>query len=210
MAIGLVATAFAWPVPAHAATVPSGVVCSTFDASTSTATLRIGTRNPDNDLETVPIGENNFFYPDLDDRGQPTQFSPGQQGWDFTVNAAGQQLFWGLNGVYVDLEPFLDPETLPYGRPCPERGPQITSVVPAALRAGVADQRVTVFGQGLAGSTATVSGAGVSADALADTSDQRLDVIVDVEPGASLDPRCLLYTSPSPRDGLLSRMPSSA
>ena len=25
-----------------------------------------------------------------------------------------------------------------------------------------------------------------------------------------LDVRCLLYTSPSPRDGLLSRMPSSA
>ena len=32
-------------------------------------------------------------------------------------------------------------------------------------------------------------------------------------PGTSLDPYygiCLLYTSPSPRDGLLSRMPSSA
>ena len=27
---------------------------------------------------------------------------------------------------------------------------------------------------------------------------------------ATLDPICLLYTSPSPRDGLLSRMPSSA
>ena len=29
-------------------------------------------------------------------------------------------------------------------------------------------------------------------------------------PAASAPPRCLLYTSPSPRDGLLSRMPSSA
>ena len=28
--------------------------------------------------------------------------------------------------------------------------------------------------------------------------------------GGTLDDRCLLYTSPSPRDGLLSRMPSSA
>ena len=28
--------------------------------------------------------------------------------------------------------------------------------------------------------------------------------------GATLYPACLLYTSPSPRDGLLSRMPSSA
>ena len=34
---------------------------------------------------------------------------------------------------------------------------------------------------------------------------------VDIE-GVTLNPalRCLLYTSPSPRDGLLSRMPSSA
>ena len=28
--------------------------------------------------------------------------------------------------------------------------------------------------------------------------------------GKEMDPSCLLYTSPSPRDGLLSRMPSSA
>ena len=32
----------------------------------------------------------------------------------------------------------------------------------------------------------------------------------DVGTGASLFAACLLYTSPSPRDGLLSRMPSSA
>ena len=31
-----------------------------------------------------------------------------------------------------------------------------------------------------------------------------------LEPGAHPIPACLLYTSPSPRDGLLSRMPSSA
>ena len=34
-------------------------------------------------------------------------------------------------------------------------------------------------------------------------------VTIDVVSGISAD-RCLLYTSPSPRDGLLSRMPSSA
>ena len=32
----------------------------------------------------------------------------------------------------------------------------------------------------------------------------------DASPGATLFVPCLLYTSPSPRDGLLSRMPSSA
>ena len=30
------------------------------------------------------------------------------------------------------------------------------------------------------------------------------------KPGSKGAPTCLLYTSPSPRDGLLSRMPSSA
>ena len=36
-------------------------------------------------------------------------------------------------------------------------------------------------------------------------------VVIDNKPGAStIIGTCLLYTSPSPRDGLLSRMPSSA
>ena len=34
--------------------------------------------------------------------------------------------------------------------------------------------------------------------------------IISRKLGISLDKICLLYTSPSPRDGLLSRMPSSA
>ena len=33
---------------------------------------------------------------------------------------------------------------------------------------------------------------------------------LDCQPGDILEFTCLLYTSPSPRDGLLSRMPSSA
>ena len=45
-------------------------------------------------------------------------------------------------------------------------------------------------------------------------SDQRLQqMVTDLGPNAifvSGDCSCLLYTSPSPRDGLLSRMPSSA
>ena len=59
---------------------------------------------------------------------------------------------------------------------------------------------------GLACATALVSSVGVSPTQAA-------------QPDESADPhvallseynRCLLYTSPSPRDGLLSRMPSSA
>ena len=37
--------------------------------------------------------------------------------------------------------------------------------------------------------------------------DSGVDVVVGLRPDSST---CLLYTSPSPRDGLLSRMPSSA
>ena len=36
------------------------------------------------------------------------------------------------------------------------------------------------------------------------------DKLFTVSPDFTLEIRCLLYTSPSPRDGLLSRMPSSA
>jgi hypothetical protein len=199
VAIGLVATTVIAAPAAHAATVPSGVVCSTYDVSTSQATLRLGTSNPSESIETVPIGGSNFFYPGLDDRGQPAQFIPGLQSWDLTTDANGQRLLWSINGTLVELGPFLDPEALRFGRPCPDRGPQITGVVPAALRAGVAGQRVTIFGQGLAGSTATVRGDGVTANAVPDASDQRLDVIVDVSPGASTGPRDLLVTDPQQR-----------
>ena len=37
-----------------------------------------------------------------------------------------------------------------------------------------------------------------------------LEAVQEFVPEAALFYRCLLYTSPSPRDGLLSRMPSSA
>ena len=47
-------------------------------------------------------------------------------------------------------------------------------------------------------------GSNAEINALADTGTQRIDLA-----GKVLMP-CLLYTSPSPRDGLLSRMPSSA
>ena len=45
-------------------------------------------------------------------------------------------------------------------------------------------------------------------DKMADQiSDAILDAILEQDTGCRV---CLLYTSPSPRDGLLSRMPSSA
>ena len=39
---------------------------------------------------------------------------------------------------------------------------------------------------------------------------QDASALLNTLPKAKFDETCLLYTSPSPRDGLLSRMPSSA
>jgi hypothetical protein len=207
-AIGSAATLAAWTAPAGATppVVPNGVVCGTYDASTSDATLRIGYLNTQRSFQTVPIGASNFMYPNLEDRGQPAQFIPGLGSWDLTTPADGQDLFWGLatppgnqnDTVYINLAPYLTPDAVRFGRPCPERGPQITSVVPSALRAGVNGQRVTVYGQGLAGATATISGTGLTASTVSDTSDQRLDVMVDVPSGAT-GARDLLVTDPQQR-----------
>ena len=56
-----------------------------------------------------------------------------------------------------------------------------------------------------------------SSAALAAFPDKPIRVVIGFPAGGPLDQharllsdRCLLYTSPSPRDGLLSRMPSSA
>ena len=45
---------------------------------------------------------------------------------------------------------------------------------------------------------------------MAETLEKNLDDMEKVTEGTTQSKTCLLYTSPSPRDGLLSRMPSSA
>ena len=58
---------------------------------------------------------------------------------------------------------------------------------------------------------ATSDGAGVRLTrVLTQDLQRRLDPFLLLDAFGSDDPNCLLYTSPSPRDGLLSRMPSSA
>jgi hypothetical protein len=57
---------------------------------------------------TLPLGPNNFFWPDPQDRGQPTVFPPGQYAQVFSVPVGGgggagpalaDDLVWTLNGL---------------------------------------------------------------------------------------------------------------
>ena len=70
----------------------------------------------------------------------------------------------------------------------------------------------TTQGRDLAGSVATTLKTGLTADCTELNIDMENRTLAASRPtfGGSLLCTCLLYTSPSPRDGLLSRMPSSA
>ena len=78
------------------------------------------------------------------------------------------------------------------------------TVIDAAVgRVGIVKPQVSFFER--FGS----KGFAVLEDICAKASDAGLVVIMDIKRG-DIGSTCLLYTSPSPRDGLLSRMPSSA
>jgi hypothetical protein len=193
MAMGLVTAAAASAPAAQASHVtPSGIECATYDSDANAVKERLVTVNTYNSIETIPIGANNFFYPDLDDRGQPAQFLPGRQSWDIKVPVSSDTLYWGLAGNYLEIHPTA--ENARFGRPCADSGPQITSVQPTALERGRHAQRLTIFGQGLSGSDVSIAGDGVHATAVEDSSDQRLDVDVDVDSDAELSARDLLVT----------------
>ena len=92
----------------------------------------------------------------------------------------------------------------------PKTGEQVTDIVVSAL---AERRKLCVSGH------ETKGGLGHPVDAKESLSLKNLSGIVDYQPeelvlvvkaGTPLDEICLLYTSPSPRDGLLSRMPSSA
>ena len=100
--------------------------------------------------------------------------------------------------------------------------PVIVEMAPApapfsgAVNAQLAQQAVAllnVYGQP-AGGLPIIDGAAGWANAAGITAMSLLPTVAYIHDDATVAPRkasgCLLYTSPSPRDGLLSRMPSSA
>jgi hypothetical protein len=187
------------PAAARAAetTRPTGLVCMTYHASLGTATARLGYSNVaafSTAIENIPSGDSNFLKPNPIERGQPVQFVPGNGSWDLTLAADSPDLTWNLNNLPA-IVGFATAQ-LPFDRPCPERGPSITAVSPDALAPGQTAQ-VTVFGQGLAGATLAVPGAGITVSAPSEATEQRLTATVSVAAGAAAGSHDVLVTDPA-------------
>jgi hypothetical protein len=48
---------------AGATTIPTGIVCTTYHAQANTATIRFGDRNLNLAIESIPMGDDNYFTP---------------------------------------------------------------------------------------------------------------------------------------------------
>jgi Putative Ig domain len=63
-----------------------------------TYTAYFGYNNPNSLIVTIPLGSNNRFTPNPQDRGQPTTFETGRRVSVFSVIFNGSNLVWTLNG----------------------------------------------------------------------------------------------------------------
>ena len=61
-------------------------------------TARFGYNNRQNYTSEIPVGSNNRFTPDPQNRGQPSVFEPGRQRFVFDVPFHSGNLVWSLNG----------------------------------------------------------------------------------------------------------------
>lgn len=71
--------------------------CGTTDGSSFTA--RFGYLNPNSFEVVIPVGPDNNFSPEPEDRGQPTLFRPGLNLNAFSVTQNGGTLTWNLSGL---------------------------------------------------------------------------------------------------------------
>ena len=86
---------------------------------------------------------------------------------------------------------------------CDEAGLTVAEIVPEPYALPFENNRITVMTNSGHASVRQSAGSGFSCDS------DMLGLLLENTRGTDSDD-CLLYTSPSPRDGLLSRMPSSA
>jgi hypothetical protein len=190
------AAALGAPTSASAVTYGTGVVCTTYHARASTATIRFGYDNLFDTIESIAPGDDNYFTPPPPDSGQPNQFIPGNGSFDLTRAAGSPPLSWVLDGVAGEPADFGVAD-LPFERPCPERGPSISGLTPPDVAIGAGVRSLAIFGQGLAGGTVTVSGEGVAVTTAGAGTEQRLDASLTVAPDAETGPRDVLVTAPN-------------
>ncbi|MEA2303504.1 MAG: hypothetical protein QOH43_784, partial [Solirubrobacteraceae bacterium] len=161
--LAVAGVAAARPAGAEAANLDAPrVMCSTYNPAGHALSARFGVVNHDPVITNIPVGDFNYFDPDPLDRGQPGQFAPGYTFFDANLNVtpADPQLAWVIWGKANVVD--MDPAKLPFERPCADTGPTITAVLPGAVHPGGGSQALTIYGQGLAGATVSVGGAGVS------------------------------------------------
>jgi hypothetical protein len=177
---------------------PAGLICTTFDAASTTSTVQMAAYNNSPSTETEPAGNFNYFDPDPIDRGQPTVFAPGWSSWSTSfptvADSAPNQLAWVIYGHYDILDTRSSEQ--PFLRPCADHGPAIASLSPTALAVGGGAQPLTIWGRGMAGATVLVSGAGVHVGTPTAAVDQRVDVAVTVDADAAKTPRDVLVRTP--------------
>jgi hypothetical protein len=164
------------------------LMCSTYNPSSSMLTPRFGVVNRSVSSTTILAGDFNFVDPNPPDRLQPNQFAPGYTFWEPVLGVLpGVPGFaWVLDGKPFILD--MDPAKLPFNRPCADIGPEITAVLPVAVHPGGGGQGLTIYGQGLAGGTVSVGGAGVAVGAPTSSTGQvvtaTLTVAADAPTGA--------------------------
>jgi hypothetical protein len=199
LAVMAVATTMAQPAQASSFDVKAGgLICTTFNAASTTSTMQLAAYNHSSVNQSVPAGDFNYLDPDPIDRGQPGVFAPGWSSWSTSFPAvaddAAHQAVWVLNGSYQDILDTRASEQ-PFQRPCADHGPAITSVSPALVPGGGA-QGLTIWGRGMAGATVLISGAGVHVATPTAAVDQRIDVAVTVDADAAKTPRDVLVKTP--------------
>ncbi|HVV89993.1 MAG TPA: hypothetical protein VHB53_05825 [Solirubrobacterales bacterium] len=192
----LAAAALGSPAIAAGNTVATGIVCSTYNATAGTATVRFGYANSNTTTEDIAPGDYNYFTPPPPDVGQPNQFLPGIGSFDLTRSAGSASLTWVINEVAGEAADFAAAD-LPFERPCPERGPSISGLTPPAAIPGAGPRSLAIFGQGLAGGSVTVSGEGIAVSTDGPGTEQRLDATVTVAPDAATGARDVLVTAPN-------------
>ena len=83
--------------------------CVTFHPDTKVLDVYLGYASSHTAPVTIPVGEDNFFFPDPESRNQPTEFLPGihrlAHFTSFVVDPLGiQQLSWVLDGNSVSAQ----------------------------------------------------------------------------------------------------------